>query len=38
LQNRENENFRSIGKGEANTENTRGLKVGGGQTYDLSSD
>jgi hypothetical protein len=38
IQNHDNENVRSIGQGEARHKKYKRLKLGGGQTYDRSSD
>jgi hypothetical protein len=38
IQNHENEHVRSIGQGEARHRKYKGLKLGGGQAYDRSSD
>jgi hypothetical protein len=38
IQNHENEHIRSIGKGEDRRGKYKRLKLGGGQTYDRSSD
>jgi hypothetical protein len=37
IQNHENENFRSIGRGEARHRKYKRLKLGGGHVYDCSS-
>jgi hypothetical protein len=36
--NHENENVRNMGQGEARHRKCKGLKLGGGQAYDRSSD
>jgi hypothetical protein len=38
IQNHENANVRNIGQGEARHRKYKGLKLGGGQAYDRSSD
>jgi hypothetical protein len=38
MRNHENEHVRGIGQGEASHRKYKGLEVGGGQAYDLSSD
>jgi hypothetical protein len=38
IQNHENEHVRGIGQGEARRSKYKGLKLGGGQAYDHSSD
>jgi hypothetical protein len=38
IQNHDNENVRHIGQGEARHRKCKGLKLGGGQAYDRSSD
>jgi hypothetical protein len=38
IQNHDNENVRNIGQGGARHRKYKGLKLGGGQAYDRSSD
>jgi hypothetical protein len=38
IQNHDNENVRNIGQGEARNTKYKRLKLGGGQTYNRSSD